>query len=91
MFNNSTGDTGMHSLKDVRTRHCLFMNSDIWPHSVMCKALHGKHGTSRVFFVLGKGYIKLFFEGRGTQSIVSSVTSGAGLISATPSLLVLSR
>ena len=63
MFNNSTCDPGMHSLKDVRTRHCLFISLDIWTHSVMCTALHGKHYTGGMFFVLRNGYIKLFFIG----------------------------
>lgn len=73
MFNNSTGDTGMHSLKDVRTRYCLNISSDILLHSWMCTVLHGKHDTGGLFFVLGTGYIK-FFIGIGTQSYLSTVT-----------------
>jgi hypothetical protein len=49
------------------------MSSDIWLHSAICTALYGR---GRHFFesVLGNGYTKMFFKGRGTQSYVSAVT-----------------
>ena len=49
------------------------MSYDIRLHSATCTGLYGR---GRHFFesVLGNGYTKMFFKGRGTQSYVSSVT-----------------
>lgn len=90
-INNTTGNTVMGSLSDVRTRHCLFRNSDIWLQSVISTQLHWKYRAGKDFFgsVLGNSSAEKFIKGHGIQNCVSEVTlrSRPSFLWASPSLM----
>lgn len=49
-INNTTYNTVMLCLRNVRTRHCLFMSSVIQRQSMISTPLHGKYGAGKDFF-----------------------------------------